>query len=330
MCISLIYVGSGNFVPCGKCPECLNRRRKEWSVRIQMEAKMHEHVSFITLTYDEEFLPRGETSLGILWKPDLQKFFKRLRRRLEYAKLPCKFRYFACGEYGDKFGRPHFHVILFGPDLSYATEHIRSAWKFGFINVKPAKPADYAYVAKYSVKQWSRSVEDFREFIIMSRNPGIGSSYVDKYSDSLGEKCYFPSGPYKLSLPSYVKNRIFKILPNCKLSLRRFLSYGIPISCENDLAIFFSDFSNYIDKSYATSLNILSKLRLKGRSDISPTCYCYFRDFVSRHLDFSLFEKIYCFFPFSFIRECFNCIRSGECFFVNGVFKKSFDFKICV
>ena len=46
---------------------------------------------------------------------------KKLRGRLS----PKRVRYFHCGEYGEKFSRPHYHVCLFGfgfPDKVFYKE----------------------------------------------------------------------------------------------------------------------------------------------------------------------------------------------------------------
>lgn len=69
---------------------------------------MHGRSCFLTLTYDDEHLPK----FGQLVKSDLQDFFKRLRY---YGH---KFKYVAAGEYGELKRRPHFHVALFGLDFS--------------------------------------------------------------------------------------------------------------------------------------------------------------------------------------------------------------------
>lgn len=41
---------------------------------------------------------------------DLQRWLKRFRKAIE----PRKIRYYACGEYGEKDFRPHYHLLLFG------------------------------------------------------------------------------------------------------------------------------------------------------------------------------------------------------------------------
>ena len=103
-------------VPCGKCMACRMTRRKEWSLRMLHELKYHNDASFVTLTYDDNHVPDCQS----LVKADLQKFFKRLRKLI----APRKIRYFACGEYGRRTGRPHYHAILYNSGLSQ--EHIIS------------------------------------------------------------------------------------------------------------------------------------------------------------------------------------------------------------
>lgn len=93
-------------LPCGKCIGCRLERSRKWAMRCVYEASLHAENSFLTLTYSPEFLPEG----GTLVKRDLQLFMKRLRKTFPGKRI----RYFACGEYGENFARPHYHVILFG------------------------------------------------------------------------------------------------------------------------------------------------------------------------------------------------------------------------
>lgn len=93
-------------VPCGRCIGCRLEKSRKWAMRCVMEAQQHKDNCFLTLTYAPEFLPAD----GSLVKRDLQLFIKRLRKAFSGVKI----RYFACGEYGEKFARPHYHLILFG------------------------------------------------------------------------------------------------------------------------------------------------------------------------------------------------------------------------
>ena len=95
-------------IPCGKCVGCVLDRSRDWALRCVHEASLHERNCLVTLTYDSEFLP----PFGSLVPSDLQKFLKRLRK-----SLGADIKFFACGEYGETGGRPHYHLCLFNCDF---------------------------------------------------------------------------------------------------------------------------------------------------------------------------------------------------------------------
>ncbi|MCE3047900.1 hypothetical protein LW137_00305 [Helicobacter sp. faydin-H23] len=84
---------------------------------------------FVTLTYSNEFLPSPPS----VSKRELQLFLKRLRKALGDKKI----RYYACGEYGDTFLRPHYHLIIFGMgNTSEEVKLIEKIWNKGLIYVR--------------------------------------------------------------------------------------------------------------------------------------------------------------------------------------------------
>lgn len=202
-------------VPCGKCCGCRMDRAREWKDRLVLESSYYRHVYFLTITYDDDHLPPA------LEKRDLQLFFKRMRKRISL-------RYFACGEYGDKTHRPHYHAILF-MDLPlplsgigvnrYHSPLVSECWSVGLHEVSEANASTIAYVAGYcnkKVKDPDWDAYPVKPFIIMSRMPGIARQYLegrDLFRDSL--KIY---GDFKgkgfgsSSLPRYFRNTI-KDLP---------------------------------------------------------------------------------------------------------------------
>ena len=175
------------FVGCGKCVQCRASKAYSWQFRIGEEALTSRSKYFITLTYDNEHLPTDYS----LHKEDLQKFFKRLRRNLErkyentiiHFRKEDKVRYFACGEYGDKLGRPHFHCILLFPHLDFLPAEIynliRSSWNLGSFVIGTVTTDSISYVTKYMVKQWQK---DWREppFQTMSRRPFLGYTFMTR------------------------------------------------------------------------------------------------------------------------------------------------------
>lgn len=209
--------GKGVSLPCGSCLGCKLERARQWAVRIMHEAKMHDRNSFVTLTYDDEHLPSGSCRCGRPDGPprghvagsvcvdDLQKFFKRLRERIR----PSRIRFFACGEYGEKLGRPHYHACLFGwfpedavcvkraGELSlFSSSMLSAAWGLGFTSVGSLSFDSASYVANYASKQIRTNKADeakrlagrAREFLVMSRRPGIGRCWYDRFSGDV-----FPS-----------------------------------------------------------------------------------------------------------------------------------------
>lgn len=193
-------------LPCGRCLGCAQRRAREWVLRCRFELQQHEATCWTTLTYDEEHCP------PTLIKRDLSGFLKRLRARRSGSVV----RFFGCGEYGERKGRPHYHAILFGVPQSDA-EDVRACWKYGNVRVDPIAPAAIAYVAGYSAKKvgatrerYPRDVVDmstgevlpFQEpFVLMSRRPGLGA-HVRRFSDSWKESAVLDGQAYPV--PRYL------------------------------------------------------------------------------------------------------------------------------
>lgn len=104
-----------------------------------------DHSVFLTLTYDDEHCPLS------LSKRELQLFWKRLRKDL----APRKIKYFACGEYGDQYGRPHYHAIVFG--LQGTDERIvQENWRRGFVMLAGVSQKSISYVTGYVLKKFGK------------------------------------------------------------------------------------------------------------------------------------------------------------------------------
>lgn len=66
-------------VPCGQCVGCRLERSRQWAMRCLDEAKMSRDNAFITLTYDDKYLPDDRS----LDKKAFPLFMKRLRKMLK-------------------------------------------------------------------------------------------------------------------------------------------------------------------------------------------------------------------------------------------------------
>lgn len=163
-------------VPCGKCVGCSKERAKIWGIRMYHEASQHERNSFVTLTYAQ---PPAKID-----KRDLQCFFKRLRKLRAV-------RYFACGEYGTLTHRPHYHAVIFGEDFRggaiqindtlWSNDELSDSWGKGIVSAGDVTLQSCMYVAGYVNKK----AGDPDTFNLMSRRPGIGHSWLDKYASDI-------------------------------------------------------------------------------------------------------------------------------------------------
>lgn len=157
-------------VPCGHCPECRRIRRLQWVFRLEKEASVHKYNYFVTLTYSDKYLPND----GQLYKPDFQDFMKRFRKDIGF-----KIKYFACGEYGDTFGRCHWHFICFS-DVPLSADDVKRAWSYGFIKFSPFSSSRAAYVVKYTQKQLHAVYPEGVEPPCTLCSQGLGDSFFDK------------------------------------------------------------------------------------------------------------------------------------------------------
>lgn len=145
-----------------------------------LEAGQHPAAFFVTLTYKESELPPD----GGVSKRDLQRYLKRLR----YAVTPRRVRFFACAEYGDLGGRPHYHLALYG---ALVPREIRAAWQLGIVDISLLGPESAGYICGYILKSGLKANAAAAgrnpEFRLMSRNPGIGAVFGDTHGKALRE-----------------------------------------------------------------------------------------------------------------------------------------------
>ncbi len=180
---------------------------------------MHEASQFITLTY--ETLPNPE---GSLHPPDFTNFIKRYRQELNRGKKKddpkfTKLRYYHGAEYGDDLQRPHHHACIFGHQfddreiwdecqgiITYTSKNLERIWGHGFVTTQDLTIGNADYCARYAMKKITISQQSQdkyndhyertcpltgqtktlqSEYSTMSRNPGIGKDWYEKYHSDI-------------------------------------------------------------------------------------------------------------------------------------------------
>lgn len=156
-------------VPCRRCLPCRLNRQSEWAGKILMEWYIARRALFVTLTYEDQFLPED----GLLSKEDAQKFLKRLRWNV--GEKSQSIRYFLAGEYGKKTLRPHYHAVIYGLDSSDANE-VSKAWGSGFVHSKCFEANAAKYIAKYVCKPADEEAPP--QWSLQSKHPALGDWFL--------------------------------------------------------------------------------------------------------------------------------------------------------
>jgi len=178
------------------------------------ELHYYEYSTFLTLTYDDENMPYvfgyNDDFIPTLYKKDLQRFFKRLRKWLH----PEKIKYYACGEYGEINKRPHYHAIIFGlKPIQEIKDYIQTKiWKKGFAYVGTVTYQSARYTTDYLQKKWFGS--DWsnvyngkeREFQVCSQ--GLGLRYVEDYGEQIVDNLCITLNGVKQGIPRYYRKKL--------------------------------------------------------------------------------------------------------------------------
>lgn len=235
-------------LPCGKCVGCQIDKANSWAIRCWHETLQYKNNIFVTLTYNNDNLPIDES----VNKRVIQLFLKKLRMSiyrdyLDENKIPytkklnkeelskvkkdlekLKIKHFTKGEYGSKYGRPHYHMIIFNymPDdlilydynrsyPLYKSEKLEKIWGNGLITIGNATMDAALYCIKYMAKITNKKKRpDWLEpeFTLMSKRPGIGHDHITKnYRDIIGANACIvlkKSKLLKMSVPTYYNTYI--------------------------------------------------------------------------------------------------------------------------
>lgn len=218
---------------------------------------MHEHSSFVTLTYDGD---RGP--IGTLVPKHMTDWLKRFRYHYSGKRI----RYFYVGEYGEVHGRPHYHVALFGHPccpfivsrdsrkqcLCEVCKPVFDTWAHGRVQVDGLSIESAQYIAGYVTKKMTSAALKFDrdgrvaaylkgrhpEFSRPSRRPGIGALAMEVLAQRIEENgdvvlqdgdvpMTLMHGKRRMPLGRYLRDRLRKEVGlefQKEVSLQKYLS----------------------------------------------------------------------------------------------------------
>lgn len=260
-------------VPCGWCLNCRLDRQNWLTDAMTYEQKKYDYIcSFVTFTYDDiyiqdlsnvndddfyfyngEIIPYySERELVYsLRRKDARDFLKRLRSKINYLYEThniknvdlCRkdFKFCCSGEYGDSFGRPHYHFVFFGLDWQFCRELFESCWKKGLIDSKPVTPGCFQYVTKYLTKQahgdQAKQLYDdkYIERPFFTHSLGLGKGIILDQYDFIKKHnlSYLTDNNSLRPIPIYYRNHFYKSRP--KVSYRDTANNMLQAGISSDL-----------------------------------------------------------------------------------------------
>lgn len=221
--------GAKVYYPCGHCNACMVNRRNEKAVRGYLESRSHTDNCFLTLTYNDDNIPRNSKGIPTLRRSEFDDFIKRLRST--YVRE--NFRVLACGEYSPYPAfRPHYHCCLFGVSMQDIVSHTghyhRNSGGIicedfrgwfnskgevkGGVEVAPFSFKTASYVAKYLVKRTDKPDYEFLniepQFIYQSRRPALGYEFARQHREQLLADGFIRLNGHKFPIPRSIIERV--------------------------------------------------------------------------------------------------------------------------
>lgn len=183
------------FITLTFSPEALAERDNPWSVDVR-------DFQLFMKRLRKRFCPKNPYS-----KKDEPELYNAFHNKHQI-------RFFHCGEYGEENFRPHYHACLFNFDFPdkvpyknvdgytlYTSEILEELWPYGFCTIGDLNFETAAYTARYIMKKVTGDaakdhyvwIDDETgevhprnpEYVTMSRRPGIGYNWFNKFSSDV-------------------------------------------------------------------------------------------------------------------------------------------------
>lgn len=250
---------------CGQCQYCRIIDRLDKVNRLKLEFGLRPYAFFITLTYENEYLPIF-SNLANLYKPDLIKFIDSIRNNLPKITI------FAVGEYGGTLFdspkatrpiHPHYHLAVFSSDESINSlirKVVEDKWYMGHAHILQLSGGLIDYITGYVSKKLTNTSSMLRatslfirpEFSYSSRRPAIGdiSESLAAITEEYGELDRLSIDGKLVVIPKYLKFKVKDKLIKWDLDLKNS-----------------EDLKTYERRKYEQKIQTLQKLYEKNQEE---------------------------------------------------------------
>lgn len=240
-------------VPCNDCVGCHLQYSRDWAIRNMHEASLYSSSCYVTLTFSPKFLPDDNGLHYSIFQSFMKSFRERFtgcdlvshpyfgqidkRWNKPYPEFYKPLRFYMCGEYGEKRGRPHFHALFFNFDFPdkkywytsrdgfkvYRSAELEKLWPYGHSEIGSVTFQSAAYVARYIMKKAKGRDKEYDyvdpetgcfrnpEFTKMSLKPGIGEGWLRKYYSDVYPHDFIVHNGARLRPPRYYDKKYFDL-----------------------------------------------------------------------------------------------------------------------
>lgn len=282
-------------VPCGVCYHCRQTKMNSWVTRMYAHCEHFKHVYFVTLTF-RGFSKFGQVPQIIMnrfadacwhfdsfnqnhraaWHPCLlvkkhyQDFLKRLRKNTGYDDIS----YVVSGEYGKKYGRPHYHLILFS-NHEITQMQVEKAWSVDLFRDSMHQYSQYRgqkLDANNIRVQYLIGRVDFNDLVTNGTFNTTEKVRIDG-TDYAGAKCFAYVCKYVCKNNDFNKNRVLLAYNSLyvKRTFVRLYNHDVPIedveTFLNDLHVVYNDANIRFIKTKLSYEKIISKV-VQGFDDL--------------------------------------------------------------
>lgn len=195
-------------VGCGRCVECLGKKKREWQIRMYEEIKRDRNCVFVTLSFSDENLEllckdTGVNESNAVATRAIRLFLERWRKK--YKK---SVKHWLITELGhpEHSERIHIHGLLW---TDKTDEEIAEIWKYGNVfGGRNISEKTINYIIKY-VSKIDLNHPNFIPKIHCSS--GLGRSFTESRRFELARQneYYLTKQNYKIGLPIYYRNKAY-------------------------------------------------------------------------------------------------------------------------
>lgn len=239
MCSRPLTMADGQEVSCRSCDACIAARRFDWVSRAMAEKATAGEALVLALTYSDE-TPDHTAGARMFRYRDVRRFLANVRRQIaHHYGVAGAVRFLCAGEQGDRFGRCHWHIVLFSSVDLLALGEWRAPW--GVVTDREDIISPNGRRSKKYRRQWSLWPWGF----VTVQEPDLGGMHyalsyalkdqfaVDRSKgtarDTKGET--FATGVFRMSKAPpigwpFVEERLFALA--AKVAVLPRLRFGVP------------------------------------------------------------------------------------------------------